>query len=268
MENVIEFLTELFTSGLGYESINTARSALSSLGLTFDGHRVGAHPMVIRYLKGVFKLKPPKPRYTQIWDVNKVLIYLRKLSPVKYISLKDLTMKLIMLMALTQAARVQTLHLLSYKVRKTKFEFCVDLVESIKQNRPSFNVKHVVFRAFPPDRRLCVFTVLKEYLNRTRSLRKNCNSERLLVSYVKPYASVTRDTVSRWIKQVLFRSGINTDIFKAHSVRAAATSKANMNSVPIGDILRKAGWSSEKTFAKFYNKEIVQDDRFQHGVLQ
>ena len=56
LDNVIEFLSSLFEKGLGYSSINTARSALSALGLKFDSILVGQHPLIISYLRGVFNL--------------------------------------------------------------------------------------------------------------------------------------------------------------------------------------------------------------------
>ncbi|WAR17538.1 hypothetical protein MAR_032132 [Mya arenaria] len=80
LETVVEclssfvFLTCQYSKGLGYESLNTARGALSALGLQFDGFRVGNHPLIIRYMKGVFASRPSKPRYTYIWDVDKVLL--------------------------------------------------------------------------------------------------------------------------------------------------------------------------------------------------
>ena len=115
---------------------------------------------------------------------------------------------------------------------------------------------------------MCIYCVLKEYLTLTKVLRKNCDRSRLLISYVKPYKPVTRDTISRWIKCVLFRSGVDTKIFSSHSVRAAANSKAKINSIPIMDILQKAGWSREKTFARFYDKEIVHKDAVQNAILK
>lgn len=164
MEDVIEFLSFLFNKGLGYSAINAARSALSSLGLFFDNIAVGKHPLVIRFLKGVFNLRPSKPRYTCIWDVEHVLNYLRKLSPVKYITLKDLTLKLVMLMALTNATRVQTLHLINIdSCTKLRSGFVFQLDTSIKQSRPGYKNPVLTCNAYPPDRRLCVFTVLKEY---------------------------------------------------------------------------------------------------------
>lgn len=105
----MEFLTELCVKGYSYNALNTTRSSLSSISLRIDRYPAGAHPTVVRFLKGVFNLRPPTSRYKIISDVNLVLCYLKKLSPVKLLSLKDLTLKLTMLIALTHAARVQTI---------------------------------------------------------------------------------------------------------------------------------------------------------------
>ena len=43
---------------------------------------------------------------------------------------------------------------------------------------------------------------------------------------------------------------------KPHSIRSAVISKAKSSMVPIDDILRTAGWSSERTFTIFYDKKI------------
>jgi hypothetical protein len=166
-------------------------------------------------MKGVYNLRPTLARYTHIWDVSKVLSYLRKLSPVKYITLKDLTLKLCMLIALTCATRTQSIHLLSVNnVHKLSSEFVIEIEGLLKQSRPGYRNPRIHLKAYPPDRRLCVFTVLKEYLYRTKHLRKD--SSKLLISYVKPHKDVSRDTVARWIKTVLHRSGIATKIYGAH----------------------------------------------------
>ena len=78
---------------------------------------------------------------------------------------------------------------------------------------------------------------------------------------------MSRDTISRWVKFVLQISGIDVNIFKPHSTKSASTSKAKLSDVPIADILDKAGWKSESTFAKFYDKTIMEDT-FANRVLQ
>ena len=265
--DVLNFFTSLFDKGLGYSSLNTARGALSAIGLKIENFMVGSHPLVIRYMRGIFNLRPTRVRYTEVWDVNKVLCYLRKLSPVSELSLKYLTLKLTMLIALTNAARTQTVHLLSVNnMKRLRTEYVLQLDGLLKQSRPNYNVCSLSLRSYPPDRRLCVLFVLKEYLKRTKTFRGSHSF--LLVSYRKPFNRVTRDTISRWIKTVLTKSGIDTNIFGAHSVRAASTSKAKNNGVPIQDIINKAGWTNSSTFAKFYDKKIVTRDRFAEGVLR
>ena len=54
LEEIVEFLTTLYQQGLGYESLNSARAALSSLGLNFEGFKVGSHPLIIRYMRGIY----------------------------------------------------------------------------------------------------------------------------------------------------------------------------------------------------------------------
>ena len=224
--------------------------------------------MVIRFIKGVYNLRPPISRYTHIWDVDKVLIYLRKLSPVRKISLKDLTLKLTMLMALVNTARCQTLHLLSVNnLKKLSSEFILQLDSLVKQSRPGVNTSYFHLKCYPPDRRLCVYTVLKEYLHRTNMFRKDTDSK-LLLSYCRPHKAVSKDTISRWVKVVMCRAGIDINVFGPHSVRAASASKAKSMAVPVADIMKSAGWSNKQTFAKYYDKKIVTENLVSEAVLK
>ena len=115
IKTVLDFMTSLFESGLGYSALNTARSALSAICFTRDSVTVGTHPLVVRFMRGVFNMRPTLPRYKEIWDVSKVLLYLKSLPPVKQLTLKMLTLKLVMLIALVTAARGQSLHLLDIR---------------------------------------------------------------------------------------------------------------------------------------------------------
>lgn len=268
MNNVVEFLTELYEKGLGYSALNTARSALSALGISIESFSAGHHPLVIRFLKGVYNLRPPKARYAEIWDVNLVLMYLRKLSPVKTLTLKDLTLKLVTLMALTNAARVHSLYLLTVKsLKKSNLEFVIYFDGLLKQSRPGEHCYSMSFKAYPPDRRLCIYFVIKEYLKRTKILRDSTET-RFLISYVKPHKAVSKDTIARWIRTVMSHAGINVNQYGPHSVRAASTSKAWEKGIPIQDILKQAGWSNAGTFQKYYNKQVNRNSSFEKAVLQ
>ena len=54
IHNSIDLLATLFVSGLGYSVIVTARSALSSVLILPDNTTFGSHPLVTRFIKGVF----------------------------------------------------------------------------------------------------------------------------------------------------------------------------------------------------------------------
>ena len=99
----VNFLNELYQKELSYSVINTARAALSAVIHPPGGCTFGHHPMVARFLKGVFTARPTLPRYQEVWDVSVVLKYLKTLHPPEQLSLKDLTLKMTMLIALLSA---------------------------------------------------------------------------------------------------------------------------------------------------------------------
>jgi len=59
-------------------------------------------------LKGVFQSRPPNPKYAEVWDIQVVLAYLATLHPVESLTLKELTLKLVMLLLLVSGQRGQT----------------------------------------------------------------------------------------------------------------------------------------------------------------
>ena len=253
----MDFLTELFHLGLSYETINVARSALSSIGIIIDGFSAGQHSLVKRFCTGVFNLRPPKFKYLETWDVQQVIDYLKTLASVILLSLKMLTLKLAMLIAFTNATRAQTLQLMTLKdLKKGPDFFVVQLRGCLEQLRPGRPMPYIYLESYTPDRRLCVVNTLQEYIDRTYKLWGSEDS--LSVSYLKPHSAVTSSTISRWLKTVMNLSGIDITVFKAHSVRAASTSKAKASSISIQDIMKVAGWTNAETFAQYYHKDIQQ----------
>ena len=247
---MLDFLHHLYSSGRGYSALNTARGALSAI----SGESVGSHPLVSRFMKGIFHKKPSLPRYNVTWDVSVVLEYLKTLQDGKLLTLKMLSAKLVMLIALLSAQRGQTLHLIKCAdIEVTDKKLTIQLTSLLKQSRPSKHPGTITLPAYSKDKRLCVVSTMNQYLERTVSLRKG---EKLFVSTIAPHKEVSRDTISRWIRFVLQKSGIDTKIFKPHSTRMAATSKATDLHVPISTVIRTAGWSTDCTFRKFYHKPI------------
>ena len=107
----VNFLATLLDSGLGYNAICVARSALSSYLVLKDGVPFGQQKLVIRFIKGVFEMKPALPKYSNTWNVNVNVVfnYLELLHPHNKLTLKESSQKLAMLLALLSGQRCQTI---------------------------------------------------------------------------------------------------------------------------------------------------------------
>ena len=62
--DVANFLAHLFEEGYQLQSLNSFRSAISSVHGPVDGVEVDKHPMISRLLKGAF---PSRLQYTSAW---------------------------------------------------------------------------------------------------------------------------------------------------------------------------------------------------------
>ena len=231
---------------------------MSSTLCNVNNVAVGSHPLVTRLLKGVYNLRTPSPRYSSTWDITKVTSYLKTLFPLDQLSLKSLTLKTVMLCALSSALREQTLCALDIKfLNKSGNSLSFTVCERLKTSRPGKSTRKVEFLSLPEDNSLCPVATLTEYLSRTEGLRKSASSEetRLFISFIKPHKAVSTATVARWIKSVLSAAGIHTSVIKPHSVRGAAVTHKYVQGVPVADILRMADWSNENTFRKYYLRD-------------
>ena len=212
----------------------------------------GSHPLVGRFLKGVFKLKPSLPRYSRIWDVAAVLQYLKTLGPASELDVKTLTRKTTMLLCLLTRQRCQTLTKLDnnfMQIFPDKIVFTVG--EKLKTTRPGKHLQPIELIAYNQDKTLCVVSHLQTYLTYTRPLRGQYS--KLLISYAKPHKPVTISTVSKWAKAVLKEAGVDITCFSGNSARSASTSYSVQSGLPLNDILKAGGWSNAGTFARYYN---------------
>ena len=105
---------------------------------------------------------------------------------------------------------------------------------------------------------LCVIRCLKQYLLITDPLRSQKTAQ-LLISYIRPHNPVSVDTVSRWLKEFLRLSGIDTSTLTGHSIRTASASKAKQLGLSLSETLRRGQWTNKTTFETFYNKPIVNN---------
>ena len=219
-------------------------------------------------MSGIFNKRLPQPKYPFIWDVETALDFLRKLQGNDLLSDKLLTLKVSMLLSLLSASRVSEITNLrvDYLTKHSSvYTFAIPhLTKTCRRGKkPHSNLK---FYNFPGESKLCVCKAIDSYLERRNVW--GVEESQFLVSHIKPHKPVSPSTVSRWLGQVLAMAGINTEVFKAHSTRAASSSKAEVTGVSLTDIIKQGNWSQASTFQRFYRKSIKEyDSNFQSGIL-
>ena len=261
VSEVANFLASLFQEGYQYNSVNAYRSAISSVHEKIDGLPVGQHPTITRLVKGLFNVRPPLPRYSSTWDVQRVLNYLDFQGQSESLPLKALTLKTVFLLAITRPSRSADLSQLDVTRMRADTNGIAFLPSSLaKQSRQGRPIASFYFPAFQANSILCPVATLHTYLNSTKQLRGS--EVKLFISFIKPHKSVTSSTIARWLRTTLEQAGIDSSVFGAHSTRGASASAAAKGGVTLEDILKAANWSSESVFQRFYHKEV---DRTAYG---
>ena len=263
VRNISEFLVHLHSKGFNHSQISQARSAI---GVISGIENLGKHPDIKRVMKGLFELKPIFPKYSCVWDVRILFNYFRSLPHQKQLPLNLLTKKLATLLCiLAGGQRSQTIHAINALDLVVTSEKCiVPIYCKIKQTRKGAHMRPLEFKVYQKEEKLCVIQNLAVYLKKTRSLRQD---SQLFLSYQKPHHPVSKDTITRWVNDIMSEAGIDTSKYVTHSCRSAASSFAHKQKVALKKIVDSCGWSSEATFARHYHKEITDGSTIAECIL-
>ena len=264
VNDVSDFLIFLFNSknnsGNNYsvDTINTYRSAIAYF-VQFDIPNLGFDVAILRLFQSFHQQRPSLPRYLVTWDVGIVLKFFASWHPPSALSLKKLTLKTVVLIALTSSDRAQTIHALRVdKVVSTPqgLEFVIfDRLKTSRRGQPAKIVKCVSWDAQELD----VSFYVQKYMERTLTKRNNAyirglgKPTQLFLSY-KTGLPVCKSTISRWIKEGMRLAGIDVSHFKSHSTRGASVSAARKKGASIPQILKTGDWSNLGTYQRFYER--------------
>ena len=227
----IEFLTKIFESGVGYSSVGTVRSVLSSVLIMDNGASFGKHPLVQRFIKGIFNLRPVLSRQFAVWDTDIVLDYL---SNLEYdLPLKDLSEKLVTLLCLLSGQRDQTVKALNIKdMLLENGKSTLFIKRPMKTPKPGFHQSPIVFSEYSS-----IVTTITHYLEITNDLRI---TDQLIINYQKPHKAVMTSMISRWSKVIFGKAGIDIEKYSWHSTRLASTSDAKIKGLSLSEICQAA----------------------------
>ena len=241
-----------------YNTIASTKSALANI-ISLPGLGCSsAHPLLQRFLTGDYNLRPPNPRYSMIWNTSVVIDYLQSLHT-NDISLKLLSYKTVMLLTLLSGQRVSTLHYFQIdELQSRESEVIFNVTALLKHDKVSREKEPIIFYAYPHNVQLCPVHI-NQY-RRVRNALVPSTEKAFFVTYGKPHHAATKDTLARWIKDVLSQSGVDTTVFNPHSCHSASSSTAKSSGVPLHKILKSGQWATESTFYKFYQRQILWSD--------
>ena len=264
--DVSDYMLFLFnsktSSGKDYtsEALNKIRSGISFF-LQYDIPRLGFEMPLTRLFTSFYKMRPVLPRYNVTWDVGIVLKFLARWHPKESLSLKQLTLKTVALVALTSSDRAQTIHALRVDFTQFSDEGLVFVIPSI--------LKHSR-KGSPPSKVVCVkwdapelnvedyvlYYMQKTFKYRLKSWNKNKEDSKQLFLSHRTGRPVKRASISRWIREVMHLAGIDISLFAPHSSRGASISEASRRGASPQQILSQGNWTNLGTYQRFYNREV------------
>ncbi|KAK2828053.1 hypothetical protein Q5P01_019087 [Channa striata] len=274
LSQILTFLQLLVERNLALSTVKTYTAAISSCHEGFGERSVFAHPLVKRFLKGVRRQRPVTRSITPQWELPLVLHALRNppFEPLSQISLKFLSLKTALLLALTSAKRVSDLCALS--VSPSCLTIREDESLAVLRPNPAFMPKIITssFRSRMEEdfHRLCPVRALSHYVARTAGVRR---TQQLFVHYREHSQGkpLTKQRLSHWLCDAITQAYVSAgkeppQNMRAHSTRAVSSSTALFNGMSVDDICAAASWASPCPFVRFYLRD-TSEFSLTHSVL-
>ena len=196
--------------GRNYSSMNTIRSAISAI-VSIGNIPAGRHPLVCRFMKAVFQVRPSLSRSRIIWDPAVVLNYIEGLVFNDNLSTIQLSRKFTIFMLLVSGQRGQVLHILDIRnmsVSSSRVSFRID--DLLKTSRPGDHLSELSFDAYAPKNLLCVYDTILSYIRRTSVIRESVTA--FFLTSRSPFKVASRDTLRRWTKDIMYAAGLDLKI--------------------------------------------------------
>ena len=258
---IAQFLTDRFKAGISYNQLNTYRSMFSAYLPRVDHKSVGCNPVIEKLMKSFYRQNPPRPRYEKTWDIDKVVEIWD--VPNRNLSTFELSIKTCTLLTIATLGRGDDIRNLSHRNHKiirdsTGVIVAMELLRlKLPKQQRSGLLKPVRIAAVsvPRGQNVCPVTTCMDYIKESANKRP-AECAKLFITSTKPYRPVAPKTITRWLLRSMEKAGIDTTVFKAHSMCAASTSKKKASGMSSSEIMKNGRWSQTSTMEKYYIREI------------
>ena len=109
--------------------------------------------------------------------------------------------------------------------------------------------------AYAEDKLLCPVACIKKYLYIWAGLVDG-KCTKFFITHGTPHHPLSKDTLSRWVKDVMVCAGTDATTFKLHRSRGGSTSKNFHLGSSLSGILKQNQLSNAKTFQVFIAEKL------------
>lgn len=204
-------------------------------------------------MKAFINLRPRQHKCAPNWSVDEVLALLHSWEDNNMLTLKKLTKKLVMLLALSSSSRCSEIANINANGKRYIPGGIQFPLLKHKKNRKASVLPGTVFFPHIKDKKLCPATCLEYYLSKTGSINRSDGA--LIRTTIKPHKAATSMTISRWLTEIICSSGQQFPtkyIRRGHTTRGQAATKAKKLGLTSEQILNAGEWKSENVFTKHY----------------
>ena len=195
VNGVISFFSLLYHQGQGYQSICNARSALNNIIYLPEFSDISQHPLIKRFIKDIFNLRPPQPRYAEIWYVSIVFRFIDEYGHNEHLTLKKLTIKTATILLLLSGERINTLSSFDIKNMVIDEHKCVFIPSKLlKHSRPCYVNKPVKFYVHEENPNICPVQTITHYLDKRNN--NVAHETTFFITHGKPFKAAHEDTIS------------------------------------------------------------------------
>lgn len=231
-------------------SVRPYRAALRHTILLSTGHDIGENPYIQKIMSAAENMMPSCPRYQDTWDMDILLRFWQQQPPNESLmdsDLLDKSITLLMAAAVLRSSDAKAIVRSSIRCSQEELSFVINNPKNAKGITAPVKVARM------KDSTICPVAAIERYLHTTAS-RRASGDESLFVGIRQPFAPLSSKAIAARVVHVLKQAGIDTTVYKAHSVRSAAVSKAIEMGMDLDDVLVHGRWRSERVFRDFYER--------------
>ena len=286
LRHIADFLTEEIDRGMSGGTVHNTRASICGVYELLLGERkLAKHPWLAAVAKAAKIARPAQPRYEDIWDASTVVQYWAS-HPAPSLELKRARAVSLGLLALfarpSDLARISRLEA-HWQALPDRFRF---RIRGPKEAKNAATLSPWIELRFMPAADLdddvmgccsCAGRAWAAYFSALQLEPLQClplEAERFprgrfLALSPQAFAGypglwhtpLSAERISKIMKDVMTKAGVDTSVFKGGSGRHAGSSAAAAKGDHLLDVMKTARWSSFQTFKKFYLRARITEEQ-------